>query len=91
LESQSIRPIFLTGNMPDRTEPKTQRLLRFLKDCARYNRCLKTTPGTFVQANEIQMENTVGIKGSCSAVLGILDTLGEKHTITKKHPAPDNG
>jgi hypothetical protein len=34
--------------------------------------------GKLFDLNKTEMENAVGIKGSCSAVLGILDTLGEK-------------
>ena len=49
LQPQRIRPIFLTRNMPDCSEPKIQRLLRVLKDGSRCNRCLEPTGGTFVQ------------------------------------------
>ena len=40
--------------------------------------------GKLLGLNETKIENAVGIKGNCSAVLGILDTLGEKYTMTKK-------
>jgi 2-methylcitrate dehydratase len=39
--------------------------------------------GKILGLNEIQMENAVGICGSCHAVLGILDTPAEEYTMTK--------
>ena len=39
--------------------------------------------GKLLGLNEIQMENAVGIAGSCHAVLGILDTPAEEYTMTK--------
>jgi len=39
--------------------------------------------GKMLGLNEIQMENAVGICGSCHAVLGILDTPAEEYTMTK--------
>jgi 2-methylcitrate dehydratase len=39
--------------------------------------------GKLLGLNEIQMENAVGIAGSCHAVLGILDTPTEEYTMTK--------
>jgi len=39
--------------------------------------------GKMLGLNENQMENAVGISGSCHAVLGILDTPAEEYTMTK--------
>lgn len=39
--------------------------------------------GKVLGLNETQMENAVGICGSCHAVLGILDTPAEEYTMTK--------
>ena len=39
--------------------------------------------GKILRLNEAQMENAVGISGSCHAVLGILDTPAEEYTMTK--------
>jgi len=39
--------------------------------------------GKILGLNETQMENAVGISGSCHAVLGILDTPAEEYTMTK--------
>lgn len=39
--------------------------------------------GKLVGLSETQMENAVGIAGSCHAVLGILDTPAEEYTMTK--------
>lgn len=39
--------------------------------------------GKLLGLNETQMENAVGIAGSCHAVLGILDTPAEEYTMTK--------
>ncbi len=39
--------------------------------------------GKILGLNEVQMENAVGIAGSCHAVLGILDTPAEEYTMTK--------
>jgi len=39
--------------------------------------------GKMLGLSEIQMENAVGISGSCHAVLGILDTPAEEYTMTK--------
>jgi 2-methylcitrate dehydratase len=39
--------------------------------------------GKIMGLNESQMENAVGISGSCHAVLGILDTPAEEYTMTK--------
>ena len=39
--------------------------------------------GKLLGLNETQMENAVGICGSCHAVLGILDTPAEEYTMTK--------
>lgn len=39
--------------------------------------------GKLLALNESQMENAVGISGSCHAVLGILDTPAEEYTMTK--------
>ena len=39
--------------------------------------------GKLLGLNETQMENAVGISGSCHAVLGILDTPAEEYTMTK--------
>jgi len=39
--------------------------------------------GKLLGLNESQMENAVGIAGSCHAVLGILDTPAEEYTMTK--------
>jgi 2-methylcitrate dehydratase len=39
--------------------------------------------GKMLRLSEIQMENAVGISGSCHAVLGILDTPAEEYTMTK--------
>ncbi len=47
--------------------------------------------GKMLGLNETQMENAVGISGSCHAVLGILDTPAEEYTMTKKHPLSDHG
>lgn len=44
---------------------------------------MRSLAGKLLGLNETQMENAVGIKGSCSAVLGILDTPGEEYTMTK--------
>jgi 2-methylcitrate dehydratase len=39
--------------------------------------------GKILGLNEVQMENAVGIAGSCHAILGILDTPAEEYTMTK--------
>jgi len=39
--------------------------------------------GKLLGLSETQMENAVGIAGSCHAVLGILDTPAEEYTMTK--------
>jgi len=39
--------------------------------------------GKILGLDESQMENAVGISGSCHAVLGILDTPAEEYTMTK--------
>jgi 2-methylcitrate dehydratase len=39
--------------------------------------------GRILGLNETQMENAVGISGSCHAVLGILDTPAEEYTMAK--------
>lgn len=39
--------------------------------------------GKMLGLNEAQMENAVGISGSCHAILGILDTPAEEYTMTK--------
>ena len=39
--------------------------------------------GKLLGLDETQMENAVGIAGSCHAVLGILDTPAEEYTMTK--------
>jgi len=39
--------------------------------------------GKILGLNQAQMENAVGISGSCHAVLGILDTPAEEYTMTK--------
>ena len=39
--------------------------------------------GKLLGLNETQMENAVGIAGSCHAVLGILDNPAEEYTMTK--------
>ena len=39
--------------------------------------------GKILGLNEVQMENAVGIAGSCHAVFGILDTPAEEYTMTK--------
>jgi 2-methylcitrate dehydratase len=39
--------------------------------------------GKILGLNETQMENAVGISGSCHAVLGILDNPAEEYTMTK--------
>jgi 2-methylcitrate dehydratase len=39
--------------------------------------------GKILGLNETQMENAVGISGSCHAVLGILDTPAEEYTMAK--------
>ena len=39
--------------------------------------------GKILGLNETEMENAVGICGSCHAVLGILDTPAEEYTMTK--------
>jgi len=39
--------------------------------------------GKILGLDEVQMENAVGIAGSCHAILGILDTPAEEYTMTK--------
>jgi 2-methylcitrate dehydratase len=39
--------------------------------------------GKMLGLNEAQMENALGISGSCHAILGILDTPAEEYTMTK--------
>lgn len=39
--------------------------------------------GKILGLNESQIENAIGISGSCHAVLGILDTPAEEYTMTK--------
>lgn len=44
--------------------------------------------GKILGLDEDQMENAVGISGSCHAVLGILDAPGEEYTMTKNMRFP---
>lgn len=46
LQSQRVRPIFLTGQVPDGTKPETERLLGVLKDDSRYDKRSVTAFGT---------------------------------------------